>query len=403
MTPKAQWIHALGIVLLTLFCVSQATAKPEKSPFFDEETEESNSDTSTPPRDPAAVNLSVEEKALRGKFSMLDAVAEGTKDTLSFQELRQIYDYATYNPVTTLKTEIIKHYDPTGEIGFCFGRALTAQLYARLASLNPKSIAKLFIIGALSTRPLGPNENPEWRFHVTTLVRGPNKGNLPTWYAIDPIMHEEPRGQLPLTMTEWIARVQDGWDTYHGQSPKAKLYVTYPSAIMPDLSVLNIPEVGNRIIELNFIPENYKIFPAQAKDLESDFGLRINYPIYTLKENITSQLFLSTHYNYPKTAQFPLLSLALDIRTLQNGQTHSQPLEYSFNGYFTDLFNSLRPDSEKAKEDLENKIARINAQAIRAKSARGPVPMGTRAITPTRRLFPYGLTPTQAPPRRYLK
>jgi len=137
-------------------------------------------------------------------------------------------------------------YDPTGIIGFCFGRAMAAHLIALRMGLTQDNIRKLFIVGDLRS-----GDKPEWRFHVTTLVRGIDGA----WYAVDPVLPEA------MEMSAWIAKVQDTWD----KGRKSRLYVTPADTVLPKLSVFpETPEAetGELIIELKFDPKGKKGFEA---------------------------------------------------------------------------------------------------------------------------------------------
>lgn len=131
----------------------------------------------------------------------------------------------------------LSKYDPQGIIGFCFGRAMTVHLLARRMGLAPDSIRNLFVIGDLRS-----GDQPEWRFHVTSLVKGADG----RWHAIDPIMDG------PLTVDQWMSRVHRGWD----RQKKAKFYLTGADAVLPDITeVPDLPkERAAKIIELSFDP-----------------------------------------------------------------------------------------------------------------------------------------------------
>ncbi len=253
----------------------------------------------------------------------------GGRPTLSSRERRALYQATVENPVAALDPARVAQYDPQGIIGFCFGRAMTAQLGARKLGLALPSLRKLFIVGALCAGCTKPEDAPEWRFHVTMLVRGAGG----QWYAIDPIMYES-GAYVPLTMERWIERVRAGWDRYHGGAPRAKLYLAPPDAVMPDLTSLPSPETGTHLIELNFVPEEH--------GLRADTSLVRGEKIYVLDDSASDRYFLTT--SEPAGDRFQFLDISI------NGD------RISYNGYFADLLKTnlnprryLTPASENAR------------------------------------------------------
>ncbi len=194
-------------------------------------------------------------------------------------------------------------YDPTGIIGFCFGRAMAVHLLARRMGLSETSVRKLFIVGDLRSA-----EAPEWRFHVTTLVRGA----AGRWYAIDPIL------EGPLPVEDWIARVQGTWD----KQKKARLYLTPASVVIPDLSV--VPDVaqekGERLIELSFDPARRPGLAGEPK---------LGPQVYTVSDAAARRYFSAVDGQPP----FDFAGITI------NGDA------ISFNGYFEDLLREINSPS----------------------------------------------------------
>jgi hypothetical protein len=199
---------------------------------------------------------------------------------------------------------VVGKYDPTGMIGFCFGRALCVDLIARQMGLAKKSLLKIFYVGDMRSNP----EVPEWRFHVTTAVIG-DDGSL---YAVDPIM----RG--PMLASEWIRYVQKIWDP----QGKGKVYFTPPLAIMPDTRVFRdlADEKGDRIIELKFDPAARK---DEFRRIELD-GLEV----FAMKQEIMEKYFLHIHDNSPNRFNWEAITINKD--------------HIPFNGYFPALAKDLR-------------------------------------------------------------
>ncbi len=146
-----------------------------------------------------------------------------TKDSLTAEERQSLYHTVARHKVAALSQ--IDKYDKQN-IGFCFGRAMTARLAARKLELKPESIRKLFIIGDLRSGP-----QPEWRFHVTTLVKGED-GNF---YAIDPVVGSVAQQERPFLMDDWIEKVRATWD----KNRAAQLYLTDGDTVMPDMRVVS--------------------------------------------------------------------------------------------------------------------------------------------------------------------
>lgn len=89
----------------------------------------------------------------------------------------------------------LRQYDPQGNMGFCFGRAMTAHLELLNSGVQKDKIRKLWAVGSFQA---GGNN---WRYHVTTIV----KGDDGQWWAIDPIFG------YPVSAKDWYSRMK-GFD-----------------------------------------------------------------------------------------------------------------------------------------------------------------------------------------------
>lgn len=230
-------------------------------------------------------------------------------DYLRYDEMGEIFQNVKDHPVAATTPGNIQKYDPTGAIGFCFGRSMAVHLLAKKKGLNSQSIQKLFIIGDLRS-----GTNPEWRFHVTTVVKG-----IDGWYAIDPIL------DAPMPMIEWMRTVKSIWD----KGDKAKLYLTHADAILPDL--LNVvpveKETCKNIIELCFNPS----LKTSEGIVKTNVG---SIPrVYRLNSGAANKYFSSTTES--PSSRFHFLSIKLSTRVM------------SYNGYFTDLLGSLNRPSPR--------------------------------------------------------
>ncbi|OFZ79498.1 MAG: hypothetical protein A2583_07715 [Bdellovibrionales bacterium RIFOXYD1_FULL_53_11] len=282
---------------------------------------------------------------------------------LGKHEILSLYLATVNNRVAGL--DMLPKYDPDSIIGFCFGRAMTAQLGARQSGLVAASIAKLFVTGALCSKEKckKPDDRAEWYFHVTTIVRGADN----TWFAIDPAFYVSGKNQ-PLTAAEWISTVRRIWDTWHGGPRRARIYLTSGAAVIPDLRQLPRPETGKHIIELNFIPERHGIKASEnARRL-----LGVTDPeeiIYPLEQSQEDRFFLSTREN--AAGRFNFLGLLINGRDA-----------ISYNGYFEDLMDT---EFMPKPVDYELKAVRV---------ARGaPQPPRTEVTGSFRRYGPDGASP----------
>jgi hypothetical protein len=250
--------------------------------------------------------------------------AEG-KVSLTAAEARAAFDIVKRHPVADVA--VVDRYDTNGEIGFCYGRAMTSYLLVKQAGLADASIRKLFIVGDMRSNPA----NPEWRFHVTLLVRQrvrANDPNVTTWYALDPIFSR------PLPVEEWIRLVRRTWDNWQptpAERSAAKLYLAPADTVMPDIRMFapsRETETGNRVIELNFDPSTRADF--QMGNIFQDRVHQINYAT-------AAQYFLMAQDPvvlpvHPQTTTFDFLFLNLTVET-----TPPTLVNYDYRGYFTDL------------------------------------------------------------------
>lgn len=99
---------------------------------------------------------------------------------LSAKELRKLFNYATHHPVAGIQA--LKKYDPTGEIGFCFGRALFLHLELLRRGVAKESIKKVFAVGEMLEVDSTGQNAITWQFHVATAVLGKDG----KWWVLDP-------------------------------------------------------------------------------------------------------------------------------------------------------------------------------------------------------------------------
>jgi hypothetical protein len=207
-------------------------------------------------------------------------------------------------------------YDPQGFIGFCFGRAMAVHLLARQSGLAEDSVRKLFVIGDLRE-----GADPEWRFHVTAVVKGEDG----LWYAIDPIMDG------PLTMAAWMAEVRGIWD----KGRKARFYMTPASTVLPDVTTVPDPgqETGKGVIELSFDPAGKEGFSPMA-------GLG----------DEVSAVSPEAAAKYFKAVDAPADAFDFEGITINGARV-------SYNGYFVDLLRDLAGLAQRFMERMAPRLA----------------------------------------------
>lgn len=174
----------------------------------------------------AEVNLYDQyEKDLKGGHAAVETVAkqnasvfaklkawtpqasEDRAEGITLAEARQLLTDAMNDKIIGKKSE--KKYDPAGNIGFCFGRAMWLHLELLQRGVSKDSIFKAFVIGPMSYA------NIMWQFHVATIVRNSETGGF---LVIDPEF-----GQV-LSLENWFAQNMN-----LSTDKKLRLYVTEPS------------------------------------------------------------------------------------------------------------------------------------------------------------------------------
>lgn len=266
----------------------------------------------------STVSIAETEEELYGWYREILTSVKPTKKGLNAEDRLRLFRLLSRHPVANLSDENMLKYDPKGiGIGYCFGRAMTAHLLALQMGLDPGSIRKVFIVGDLRSGP-----NPEWYFHVTTIVRGTDN----KWYAEDSIMTPplSPAGrELPLS--EWVRIVRAQWDTWHGHAPLAKLYLTEPGVVFPDLRWDPRGNTGEHLIEVGFTPTTKNGFHRASLDGILFFTTDDEHKWFTGTEN-------------PDTA----------ARFQFNGLEIPGAGVISYENYFRDLLRSFRRSSARS-------------------------------------------------------
>lgn len=111
--------------------------------------------------------------------------------------LQTVWQNIVDHPVAALCH--LPEYDPAGDIGFCFGRAMAAHLEAMVQNIDEVHIKKVFTLGDFRNIEDG-DKLTTWHYHVTTAVRADDG----RWYAIDPRMSG------PIPIGAWARH----WESY---------------------------------------------------------------------------------------------------------------------------------------------------------------------------------------------
>jgi hypothetical protein len=134
----------------------------------------------------------------------------GRKNSITAAEAKKMYEEVTRNPVTRLLR--VQKYDPSGQLGFCFGRAMTSHFEALRLGVDKESIRKVFVVGNMKAL-VG---DTVWLFHVATAVKKADGG----WWIIDPFFGKA------VTIEKWYERMHK-----HDIDGKLRVYVTEPERL----------------------------------------------------------------------------------------------------------------------------------------------------------------------------
>lgn len=124
-------------------------------------------------------------------------------------EALEILNSVAAHPV--IGSNVAQRYDPTQEIGFCFGRAAYVHIELLRRGVAAQNIAKVFVMGGLFVDNIG------WDFHVATIAQDESG----TWWAIDSLF------KAPLPLEDWMYEVAK-WDA-NQKFPGLRFYFTQPT------------------------------------------------------------------------------------------------------------------------------------------------------------------------------
>ncbi len=149
--------------------------------------------------------------------------------------LAQIRD----NPVA--RVENVMHYDPSGQIGFCFGRALLIHHQLLKAGVKAQHMARIFVVGQLLL------EKQLWQFHTAILVRDAKEG----FVVIDPLQPKL------MGYREWMTT--NAAYEIKGRYSRARFYVTDPRKFLPGATRYDLKQLEH--------PALKEYFAALAKQM----------------------------------------------------------------------------------------------------------------------------------------
>ncbi len=150
---------------------------------------------------------------------------DGSRVTgLKVREIEKLHNYSIHHPIAGMSA--LAKYDPTNEIGFCFGRALFVHLELLRRGVSKDSIKKVFVVGDIVEQLNG--QEIKWQFHVATAVRD-TQGE---WWVIDPAYRL-------MKIRDWYRFVRQ-----MATDQKLSLFVTPTSKIGPTAWEYNVLEGG---------------------------------------------------------------------------------------------------------------------------------------------------------------
>jgi hypothetical protein len=281
----------------------------------------------TPLEDP----VSTSEAQARSNYLSLAFARPWTLNALDDTAIRNLFEFVKSHPVANVNK--LKQYDPSGAIGFCFGRSTAVTLSARISGLDPTEIRQLFVVGDLRS-----GSAPEWRFHVTTLVRGITG----TWIALDPIM------PAPMPMDAWIDRVSSIWD----RNSKAQFYITPFDTIIPDLTT--VPDVSNEtgenLIEISFNPAQKAGFTPIANRTQR---------LYELTRQTAQRYFFTS----------------TEVQRFNFDGIRINSMQFNYNNYFADLFADL-----EARDSIPATAAPLGTSSVATANEALPLGLNVKAL-----------------------
>jgi len=136
------------------------------------------------------------------------------------------------NPVA--KVESTQSYDATGQVGYCFGRALLVHLFLLQAGVPQDDMLKIFNLGDLIV------EKQPWKFHVAVLVKDAKAG----WLAVDPLQGKA------MPYEEWIA-ANKLYDVKK-KLPRARFYTTDPRKFLPSFGMYDLKQLEDPVLKSYF-------------------------------------------------------------------------------------------------------------------------------------------------------
>lgn len=150
------------------------------------------------------------------KISSKDrAPAKPKAEAINEAQAKIIHDALQSHPIVSVEGSA-KYDTRRRMVGYCFGRAAFVHWELLRRGVDPRAIAKLFVIGDLFY------ENTIWEFHVSTIVRATDGG----WWAIDGY------GAAPLKLEAWSDRVKT-WSHKNTKNLSMRFYFADAVKFLP--------------------------------------------------------------------------------------------------------------------------------------------------------------------------
>ncbi len=196
-------------------------------------------------------------------------------DFMTREDAQALFNFIKNHPVAGL--DMVDHYDPHGNIQFCFGKAFATHIASLHAGLDPDSVRKVFAVGRMG----------KWSFHVATMVKAHEGG----YWVIDPLLDR------PMMVYEWM----EYWENRY-RNAKMRFYYTEGDRFaysVPDYSRVNLGL--DLSAQADFYNNYFKDFLDNIVKPENRVGL----PELNKRENNQPFYDVLSYYSRPTVYRSP--------------------------------------------------------------------------------------------------
>ncbi|MCX6124263.1 MAG: hypothetical protein NTV34_05870 [Proteobacteria bacterium] len=155
-----------------------------------------------------------------------------SKDSGYSKVIQEVFRFVKDHPLDQA-VEVDK-IDPSGQIGFCFGRALFLHYLLLKRGVNQNHIAKIFLLGSLFY------EQRMWNFHVVVVVKDKILGAV----VLDPLQAK------PMELPEWQKEALKM--DIKQRFPRARFYVTDPRKFLTENGKYDLNQIYNPLLKTYF-------------------------------------------------------------------------------------------------------------------------------------------------------